>query len=251
MSDERRENDLVELEGIVAGLRPPAMGPGLRESLLAIPSKTVSCDQAADLIALSLAADPADATLSAADRSRLDFHLGRCDGCREARATLAGVSELVEPKPAPWFPARLAVSRPARPKARQGLLRALLGPKGAVGFAYGAAFLVMVTGFNPADLARKAGSNLKVESAQASSSATAAGSSVADKVGAFQDRMSRKLAVLRGRAGGYSRAILSNAMSLVMKSEEPAPPRSRPRNGDEKAAPRSETSIPSSLVSQA
>jgi hypothetical protein len=250
MSDDRAI-ELLELEGIVAGLRPPAMGATLRERLISIPSITVGCDRAADLISASLAADPSEGALSPADRTRLDFHLGRCDGCREAQAALAGVSDLVEPKPAPWFPARLAVSRPARRRTPRGVLRTLFSPKGAVGFAYGAAFIVMVTGFNPGDLARKAGSNLKIESVTASSKATAASSTVADRVGAFQDRMSRRLAVFRGRASGYSRAILSNAMSLVMKSEEPTPPRSRPRNGDEKGAPRNETAIPSSLTSQA
>jgi len=246
----RETSDVEESERLTSALSPPAMSSALREALLAIPAMTVSCEHAAELIAASVGVEgPADPAVSLADRTRLDFHLGRCEGCREALATLVGVAELVDPKPAPWFPARLVASRPARPRA---WWRGLLSPRGAVGFAYGAAFLLMIAGFNPADLARKAGSNLRMESATASTTAAAASGSLADRVGALQDRVSRKLAVLRGRAGGYSRAMLSNAMSLVMKTEEPAPPRSRPRNGDEKgSAPGNETSIPSNPMVRA
>lgn len=236
----REAADIEESERLTSALKPPAMSASLREALLAVPSRTVSCEGAANLIAASVGADASESPLPAADRSRLEFHLGRCEGCREALATLAGVSELVEPRPAPWFPARLAASRPAK---RRAWWRGLLGARGAVGFAYGAAFIVMVAGFNPADLARKAGSSLKMESRTASTQATAASGSLADRVGAFQERVSRKLAVLGGRAGGYGRAMLTNAMSLVMKTkEDPAP--SRPRNGEERTVPRNETSIP-------
>jgi hypothetical protein len=239
----RATADIEETARLTSDLTPPAMSASLRKALLAIPSMTVSCEGAASLIAASVGPEAAESPLAPSDRSRLDYHVGRCEGCREALATLSGVSDLVEPQAAPWFPARLVVSRPAK---RRVWWRALLGPRAAIGFAYGSALIVMVAGFNPADLARKAGSNLKVESLTASTTAKAASGTLADRVGAFQDRVNRKFAVLRGRAGGYSLALISNAMSLVMKTEEPAPPRSRPRNGEEKgAAPRSETSMPS------
>jgi hypothetical protein len=236
---ERLANELAQQ---ASELVRPAMSAAFRESLLSIPARTVSCEAAANLIAAAVETDLAGDALSASDRSRLDFHLGRCEGCREAHDTLAGISELVEPAPAPWFPGRLTAARPAR---RRTGWRGLLDPRTAIGFAYGSALIVMLAGFNPADLARKASSNLKLESQTATTKASEASGSLADRVGALEDRVSRRLAVVRGRVGGYSRAMLSNAMSLVMKTErEPAPPPSRPRNGEERAIPRSETAIP-------
>lgn len=232
----REASDIDETERLTAALTPPVWSASLREALLTIPATTVSCEDAAAFIAVAVDSDPGE--LSRADRSRLDFHLRRCDGCREALDTLAGVSELVEPQPAPWFPARLAASRPV--KRRSGW-RGLLDPRAAIGFAYGSALVVMLAGFNPADLARKAGANLRTETRTASTKATVASGSLADRVGAFQDRVNRKFAVLRGRAGGYGRAILSNAVSLVMKSSEPPPAPSRPRNGQDRVMPKNPT----------
>jgi hypothetical protein len=99
----------------------------------------------------------------------------------------------------------------------------------------------MLAGFNPADLARKAapaglGRGTKAVIAEARTSA-------ADRIGAFEERALRTVSIWRGRAGGYSRAALSRAIQLVMKTEA-APSRSRRRNGEEKGAlPKTETAI--------
>lgn len=231
---ERVGADIEETESLTSALRAPAWSPALRQALLTIPKRTVSCEQAASLIAAAVEPEPA---LAPSDRSRLEFHLSRCEGCREAFDTLAGVRDLLEPKPAAWVSARLTASRPAK---RRSLWRGLLDPRTAIGFAYGSAVIVMLAGFNPADLARKAGTNLKAETRTA---ATAASGSLADRVGELEDRAARTLAIWKGRAGGYGRAVLSNAMSLVMKSEEPKRPPSRPRNGEERSGPRTETVI--------
>src|ERR1022692_4955145 len=67
---------------LTEALQAPAWSPSLREALLAIPEKTVSCENAALSIAAALETE--SAALPPADRSRLEFHLARCEGCREA-----------------------------------------------------------------------------------------------------------------------------------------------------------------------
>jgi hypothetical protein len=89
----------------------------------------------------------------------------------------------------------------------------------------------MLAGFNPADIARKAGVARLGETAKAS--VEVAGGSLADRVGALQESALRKLAVWKGQVTGYGRAALSTALALVMKSEQQRPP-SRPRGGEER-----------------
>jgi hypothetical protein len=218
-------NDVEESLRLMESLQAPAWSSSLREALFTIPQKTISCEGAAMAIAAALEKTDTSA-LAPADRSRLEFHLARCEGCREALETLAGASELTAPQPAPWVTPRLAASRPVRSRPRW---KAILDPRAAIAFAYAAAVVVMLAGFNPADLARKAEANWKFETRSA---AAAASGSLADRVGAFEDRAVRAFAIWRGRAGGYSRAVLANAIALVMRSEDESRPPGRPRNGE-------------------
>jgi hypothetical protein len=219
-------------EVLTSRLAPPAWSASLREALLAIPSQTVDCDTAADLIARSVEGDAA--AISARDVSRLAFHESRCDGCREAHHTLASVPDLAAPQAPPWLSTRLSASKPARPRSRW---RGLMNPRLAIGAAYVLAVVVVLAGFNPADLVQRAGAGIRTETRSA---AAVAGSSLADRVGALQDRVARQLAIWQGRAGGYGRAVLSNAIALVMRTDNASQPPSRPRNGDGRAVPRNE-----------
>jgi hypothetical protein len=89
----------------------------------------------------------------------------------------------------------------------------------------------MLLGFNPADLARRVGASQIGENTRAA--VTVAESSLTDRVGALQERVSRTIAVWKGRAGGYGRAALSNAVALIWKSYGPKErPAERPRNPD-------------------
>jgi hypothetical protein len=218
--------ELDRISTLVSSLRSPVASPALRESLLSIPRKTVSCEGAADLIAASL-----ENELPAADQARLGFHLSRCEGCDEAAGTLIGIRDLARPEPAPWLAGRIAAGRPKR-RERRGW-RFLLSPQAAIGLAYAAAVVVMLAGFNPADLARKAGVGRLEESAR--ESVQVAGGSLADRLGAFEENALRKLAVWRGRAAGYGRAVLSTAIALVMRTESKNTP-SRPRSGEDKGS---------------
>jgi hypothetical protein len=218
--------DMDRIETLVSGLRTPSASPVLREALLSIPHRTVSCEGADVLVAPAL-----EEELEPADRQRLDFHLSRCEPCRETAATLAAMRGLTAPSPAPWLAGRLASSKPARRRRAVPLWDLVLSPKGAIGLAYAAAVIVMLAGFNPADIARRAGVARLGETAKAS--VEVASGSLADRVGAFQDSALRKLAVWRGQVAGYGRAALSTALALVMKSDQQRPP-SRPRSGEER-----------------
>lgn len=217
--------DLDVVTALVSGLRSAAAPPALRESLLSIPRMTVSCEGADALIAAAL-----DGDLPPADRAQLEFHVSRCEACAESAGTLLGMRDLARPVPAPWLAGRIVASRPER--GQQSRWRFLRRPQAAIGLAYAAAVVVMLAGFNPADLARKAGGRIE-EGARAS--VEVAGSSVADRVGAFQESAMRRLAALKGRVTGYGRAALSTAMALMMKSESKNPP-SRPRSGEDKGS---------------
>lgn len=227
-------------ETLSAGLVAPEWSGALREALLSVPARTVDCDTAADMIGRFLEAEPGGAAagmLSAPEAARLQFHFSRCAGCAEAYAVLSGAKELTAPAAAPWLSTRITAAKPERPRSRW---RGLLSPRAAIGVAYALALVVMLAGFNPADITRKAGTGLRTETRTA---AAVADRSLADRIGAFEDRAARRLAVWRGLAGGYGRAVLSNAIALVMKSEDSSKPPSRPRNGEERSGPHNETAI--------
>jgi hypothetical protein len=206
------------------GLQKPAPGRALFESLYAIPRRTVSCEGAETLLGQA-----AENEVSPGDAARLQNHLSRCEACTHAAGVVGVARELVRPEPTPWLATRLVASRPrvaARPRSPWGWL---LGPRGAITVAYVAAVLVMMVGWNPADLARKAGTARLEQTAR--SGVQTARSTVVDRFGAFQERALRTFEAVKGRVGGYSRAALSNALALVMRSNTSRRP-TRPRNED-------------------
>ncbi|HKF41520.1 MAG TPA: hypothetical protein VKG01_00325 [Thermoanaerobaculia bacterium] len=224
-------NDLDSAARIFSTLRTPEASRFFIASLQAIPSRTVDCE-AADL----LAAAELEGEISAADGERLAFHRSRCEACAEAAGVLADARGLAAPAPAPWVLGRLAASRPEK-KPRASIWRLVANPKGAIALAYAAAVVVMLTGFNPADLARKAGVARLEETAKMS--AETAGRSLGDRIGAFEEDAVRRLAVWKGHVTGYGRAAISRAIQLVMKTESQPPP-SRGKNGEEKGYLRKE-----------
>ncbi len=223
------DRDQQSVRRLVSALRPPVAGPALREALLAVPARTVDCENATLLIAAAM-----DEEIETANRQRLAFHLSRCSGCALASETLGITRELALPQPAPWLAGRLAASaRPAAKAVPRIGWRWLLNPKSAIAFAYAAALILMLAGFNPADLARKARTEIPLE---ARSVAGAASTTLADRVGAFGEKAVRAGLVVKSRVFGYGRAAISNAVQLVLKSE-PAPARTRPSSGQERTAP--------------
>lgn len=218
--------DVEAAEKMVAGLSAPALPASLRSALLEIPRNTVSCEGADRLLPVAM-----ENELSDDEQRRLSSHLSRCAGCSEAAATLMAARDLAEPVAPPWLAGRLAVNRPVREK---GFWRLLLAPKAAIGLAYAAAVLVMLLGFNPADLARRVGASQLGENTRAA--VTVAESSLTDRLGAVQEKLSRSFQVWKGRAGGYGRAAFSNAVALIWKSSGSKRPAERPRNRDGRGA---------------
>ncbi len=215
--------EMERLAEAIAGLRPPAPSRMLIEALYAIPQRTVSCEAAAPLLAMA-----ADGEVSPSDASRLESHLSRCGGCRESAAVLGVPRELARPEPAAWLAARWNASRP-RATSKRSRFGWIFSPKGAIALAYAAAFVVMILGLNPADLARRAGTARLEQTAR--SGVQVARNTLVDRFGAFQERTFRSFEAFKGRVGGYGRAALSNALALVMKSDSSSRP-SRPRNED-------------------
>jgi hypothetical protein len=218
---ERLAADVDAAAALTAGLAPPGWSGSLREALLDIPRRTVSCSQAPELMALA-----AEGELSSADQARLASHLSRCEGCAEAAATLHVLPELTAAQPAPWLLGRIAANRvpPKSPTWRR-----LLAPRAVVAYAYAAAVVVMVAGLNPADLARRAGVGLEANTREAVQMAS---SSLADRFGRLQEAAIRRIAVIKGHAGGYGRAALFNALALVMREENPSRRPAQPSGGE-------------------
>ena len=218
--------DADETHSMTNALVAPAFPPALRRSLLDIPRMTVSCEGAEPLIA---AAREGVDDISADDRRRLDSHLSRCGACTAAANVLASMRDLAQPEPPPWLATRLAAARPARPVSPW---RRLLTARAFVASAYAAALLVMIMGWNPTDVVRKAGFAKLGESTR--SVVTVAQNSVVDRIGALQEKATRQLAVWKGHIGGYGRAAVSNAIAIVSRPESRKTP-SRPRLSKEGA----------------
>lgn len=226
-----------QTQSLTSNLSAPAWSASLRDRLLTIPRHAILCSTADAWLARSI-----EGELLETERERLEDHRSHCSGCAAAAQALSVIGSLDSPPAAPWMAGRIAATAreksAAPPRSRFSLWR---NPRLAIAFAYAAALVLMIAGFNPADLARRAvpsglGRDAKTVVAGVKTSAV-------DRIGAFEEKAMRSFAVWRGLAGGYGRAALSQAIQLVMKSE-PAPTRSRSRNGDEKGAlPKNETVV--------
>jgi hypothetical protein len=221
-----------DLQSLMRSLAVPPLPPGLRAGLLDIPSRTVSCEGSDALLALAL-----EREIPPGDEARWSNHLTRCTACSEAAQTLFATRGLAAPAPAPWLAMRLKAGKPSSPrKARTGLLALLWSPKGAVALAYAAAVVVMLSGFDPAELARKAGM-ARLEDATGAAVA-AARSGAVERIGTLEEKAYKKFAVWKGRLVGYGRATLVNALALVMRTEttDVKRPPDRPKSGGGRGA---------------
>ncbi len=219
--------DVDAAQEMASGLASPALPLSLRAALYEVPRRTVSCEGADRLLPLAV-----ENELDDEDERRLASHLSRCPACTEAAATLAGARDLAEPVAPPYLAARLSAARPRREKR---FWTWLLDPKAVIALAYAAAVVVMFAGFNPADLAKRVRVGQLGENTRAA--VTVAESSLTDRVGELQEKVARSFAVWKGRAGGYGRAVFSNAVALIWKSSGTRErPVERPRNRDGRGA---------------
>jgi hypothetical protein len=222
---ERLGTELDRHLSLTAGLQAPAWSPQLRQALLGIPRMTVGCEGAGMLLASAV-----EGEIAAADQARLQSHLSRCGGCSQAAETLFAMRELAAPEPPPWLATRLVAAKPAKKKS---FWRSAFSGKMVITYAYSAAVIVMLLGLNPTAVVRRTGFASLGESTR--NAVTVAESSVGDRLGAFQEKALRTLAVWKGHIGGYGRAAVSNALAIVWKPESKKAP-SRPRLGKEGGA---------------
>jgi hypothetical protein len=212
--------DADETRAMTSALAAPAFSPALRQALLEIPRLTVSCEGAEPLLAAAL--EGAE-EIRADDRRRLDSHLSRCAGCTAAANVLLSIRDLSRPEPPPWLATRLAAAKPAKPVSRW---RGLLSGRAVVAYAYAAAVLVMVLGWNPTDVVRKASfASLGVSTRNA---VTVAQHSLTDRLGALQEKAARRIAIWKGHVGGYGVAAVRSAIAIVSRPETKKTP-ARPR----------------------
>ncbi len=210
--------DADQTRTLTSGLAAPVFSPALRRALLEIPRMTVSCEGAEPLLAAAL-----EDEIAADDRRRLDSHLSRCAGCTAAANVLLSARDLALPEPPPWLSTRLAAVRPVKKAAPW---RGFFSGRAVVAYAYAAAILVMVLGWNPTDVVNKSSfASLGVSTRKA---VTVAQSSLTDRLGALQEKAARTLAVWKGHVGGYGRAVVSNAIAIVARPEPKKTP-VRPR----------------------
>jgi hypothetical protein len=223
----RPGDSLAQTVSALQSLRAPAWTPALRQSLLDIPRRTVTCEGAEPLLAAAL---EGGGELSPSDDARLSSHLSRCAACTETAETLFQLRELNAPPPPPWLATRLVATRPEK---KRPAWRAVFSGKAVVAYAYAAACLVMLLGLNPTALPSKAGFARLSQSTR--SVVTVAQNSVGDRLGALQEKAVRMIAVWKGHVGGYGRAAVSNAIAIVWRPEPKKTP-SRPRLGKEGTA---------------
>jgi hypothetical protein len=210
--------DADETQAMTSALAAPAFSATLRRSLLEIPRLTVSCEGAEPLLAAAV-----EGEIEAEDRRRLDSHLSRCAACTAAANVLLSARDLALPEPPPWLTTRLAAARPVKPASRW---RGFFSGRAVVAYAYSAAVLVMVLGWNPTDVVRKASfASLGVSTEKV---VTVAQSSLTDRLGALQEKAVRTIAVWKGHISGYGRAAVSNAIAIVSRPEPKKTP-VRPR----------------------
>jgi len=212
---DRLGRDMEGAGALARSLRAPALPQSLRERLLAIPRETVSCEGADTVLAHAL-----EGEVPPSEEARWKSHLSRCAACAEAAETLFTLRGLEAPVPPPWLATRITAAKPTAAPGRGPVARlaaALWSPRGAITLAYAAAVAIMLSGFNPADLARRAGA-ARLEGV-ADSAMAAARSGAVERIGAVGEKAYRSFEALKGRVAGYGRATFVNALALVMRTE--------------------------------
>ena len=204
----RLSEAFIRMDALLARLSPPPIPAGVPERWRAISSRTVDCDRAAELLAVRM-----EDSLAESDARRLQFHLSRCAGCAEASETLGELGGLRKPEPAGGaFPRPATVVSFAR--ARQRLRRrdrerAWLDPR-----LYAAAACLLAGFFvffansaasSPArELPASVGRRVRVGVAEA-----------ADRIGIWEDSVSRRFVATREAVSGYGEAVKGIALSAA------------------------------------
>ncbi len=204
----RLSEAFIRMDVLLSRLSPPPVPGGLFERWKEIPSRTVDCDRAAELLALRM-----EDALPQGDARRLEFHLSRCPACAEACETLEELGRLRRPEPAREAlrpPAPVVSFASARARARRRHReRAWLDPRlyaaAACLLAGFFAFFANSAASSPArNLPASIGRRLRVGVAEA-----------ADRIGIWEDSVSRRFVATREAVSGYGEAVKGIALSAA------------------------------------
>jgi hypothetical protein len=208
--------EFIRLDARLSWIGLPPVPEKTRETWMKIPALTIDCDRASELSARAI-----EESLPEEERRKLDFHLSRCEVCRETAAVLASASELQTPAPAAGWrvptPApvvSLAEARRKRAARRTGWSDPRL-------YAAAACFLAGFVAFfanslqtpsapgAPRSVTGEIQNSLRVRWAEA-----------ADRVQIWQEGISRHWVATRETFTGYTRAAGAIALSAAGRATE-------------------------------
>ena len=206
----------IGLAATYARLGPASVPQTALDRWKRIPTMTIDCERASELSARSI-----DEALSGRDREKLDFHLSRCEACRETAAVLGVASELQAPAPSSGWTIRppapvvsLAEARRKRASRRSGWSDPRL-------YAAAACFLAAFFAFfaNSLPSTPAAGSALSV-TGEIRNSVRVRWAEAADRIQIWQEGISRHWVATRETLTGYTRAAGAIALSAAGRATE-------------------------------
>ncbi|MGH9444106.1 MAG: hypothetical protein ACRD16_17720 [Thermoanaerobaculia bacterium] len=194
----------------------PRVPASAREAWKRIPSLSIDCERADEFSARD-EGDP----LSQEDRRRLDFHLSRCEACRETAAVLGVGAELRPPVPGEGWTFRppapvlsLSEARRERASRRSGWSDPRLYAAAACFLAGFCAFFANSLPSSPA-----AGGSRSV-TGEIRDTVRVRWAEAADRVQIWQEGISRHWVATRETLTGYTRAAGAIALSAAGRATE-------------------------------
>jgi len=208
--------DFIRLSATITRLGLPRVPEETRNRWKEIPSGTTNCERASELSARRV-----DEPLPETDRRKLDFHLSRCEACRETAAVLGVASELQAPAPAEGWTIRppapvvsLSDERRKRASRRSGWSDPRL-------YAAAACFLAGFFAFfaNSLQSPPAAGAALSM-TGEIRNSVRVRWAEATDRIQIWQEGISRHWVATRETLTGYTRAAGAIALSAAGRATE-------------------------------
>jgi hypothetical protein len=205
--------DFIRLDAMISRIGWPPLSEAVWDRWKRIAQQTVDCERASELSAQAM-----EEPLSEADRRKLDFHLSRCEVCRETAAVLGVRFELQAPRPSPEWTLRrpapvvsLGEERRKRSARRAGWSDPRLYAAAACFLAGFFAFFANSLQTAPAarSLTGEISNSLRVRWAEA-----------ADRLQIWQEGISRHWVATRETFTGYTRAAGAIALSAAGRATE-------------------------------
>lgn len=207
----RLSADLESLAEWSASLRTPDASENLTTRWLSIPSLTVNCDEAAELMAGEI-----EREIPSPDKARLAFHLSRCEACQETAQVLGVMANLNRPEPGEFRPVRphgTVIAFPRRPKAATWWLDPRLYAAAACLLAGFLTFAVSALRITPVTDARSA-------SATVLDSLRVRVNDITDRLQMLEQNAPRQIVATRETLFGYGKAAGNIVLSAAFRTTE-------------------------------